>query len=202
MEFFLADGVDDGEPMLVIVILLSTLFQHGKGTRNDQPGVRTETLLRSSASWDGEAYKSYLTAQPELSIVKITLPPHAKLEWHSHPMPSAAYIVAGELTLERKKMARSAILPLDRRFPKPSTCSTGAKQEMSPSYSSPFTPEAQTCLSLNIHAVEPAPCGESEVLWRWERLLVAKAGRKSLRIATRPKTKQNGAKPNGFAESH
>jgi hypothetical protein len=51
MEFFLADGVDDGEPMLVIVILLSTLFQHGKGTRNDQPGVRTETLLRSSASW-------------------------------------------------------------------------------------------------------------------------------------------------------
>jgi quercetin dioxygenase-like cupin family protein len=103
MEFFLADGVDDGEPMLVIIILLSTLFQHGKGTRNDQPGVRTETLLRSSASWDGEAYKSYLTAQPELSIVKITLPPHTKLEWHSHPMPSAAYIVAGELTLERKK---------------------------------------------------------------------------------------------------
>jgi quercetin dioxygenase-like cupin family protein len=51
----------------------------------------------------GEAYKSYLTAQPELSIVKITLPPHTKLEWHSHPMPSAAYIVAGELTLERKK---------------------------------------------------------------------------------------------------
>jgi hypothetical protein len=50
MEFFLADGVDDGEPMLVIVILLSTLFQHGKGTRNDQAGVRAETLLRSSAS--------------------------------------------------------------------------------------------------------------------------------------------------------
>jgi quercetin dioxygenase-like cupin family protein len=25
------------------------------------------------------------------------------MEWHSHPMPSAAYIVAGELTLERKR---------------------------------------------------------------------------------------------------
>jgi hypothetical protein len=150
----------------------------------------------------GEAYKSYLTAQPELSIVKITLPPHTKLEWQSHPMPSAAYIVAGELTLERKKDGKKRYFAAGQAFPKPSTRSTGEKQEMSPSYSSPFTLEAQTCLSLNIHAVELTPCGESEVLWRWERLLVAKAGRKSLRIATRPRTKQNGAKPNGFAESH
>jgi hypothetical protein len=28
----------------------------------------------------------------ELSILKITVPPHTKLEWHSHPMPSAAYL--------------------------------------------------------------------------------------------------------------
>jgi quercetin dioxygenase-like cupin family protein len=34
---------------------------------------------------------------------KIALAPHTQLEWHSHPMPSAAYIVAGELTIERKK---------------------------------------------------------------------------------------------------
>ena len=36
-------------------------------------------------------------------MLKITLAPHTELEWHSHPMPSAAYIVAGELTLERKR---------------------------------------------------------------------------------------------------
>jgi quercetin dioxygenase-like cupin family protein len=64
--------------------------------------VRSEVLLRSSSSWDGEPYKSYPSRTPELSILKITLPPHSKLEWHSHPIPSAAYIVAGELTLERK----------------------------------------------------------------------------------------------------
>jgi quercetin dioxygenase-like cupin family protein len=64
---------------------------------------RAETLLRTSASWDGEPYKSYIPRKPELSILRITIPPHTKLEWHSHPMPSAAYIVSGELTLERKK---------------------------------------------------------------------------------------------------
>jgi hypothetical protein len=28
---------------------------------------------------------------------------HTELEWHSHPIPNAAYIVSGEPTLERKK---------------------------------------------------------------------------------------------------
>ena len=45
MEFSLASDVDDGEPMVVIVMLLSTLFQLAKGKRNDQPGVRSESLL-------------------------------------------------------------------------------------------------------------------------------------------------------------
>ena len=36
-------------------------------------------------------------------MLKITLAPHTQLEWHSHSMPSAAYIVDGELTLERKR---------------------------------------------------------------------------------------------------
>jgi quercetin dioxygenase-like cupin family protein len=35
--------------------------------------------------------------------MRITLAPHTELEWHSHPIPSAAYVVAGELTVERKK---------------------------------------------------------------------------------------------------
>jgi quercetin dioxygenase-like cupin family protein len=89
--------------MLVIVMLLSILFQRSNVAENDQSVVRSETLLRSSASWDGEPYKLYPSAQPELSILKITVPPHTKLEWHSHPIPSAAYILAGELILERKK---------------------------------------------------------------------------------------------------
>ena len=32
-----------------------------------------------------------------------SLPDGCELEWHSHPMPSAGYLVSGELTLERKK---------------------------------------------------------------------------------------------------
>ena len=103
MEFSLLDDVDGGTAMLAIVTLLSMLFPQPCAAENDQSVVRSETLLRSTTSWDGERYKSYPSGQPVLSILKITVPPHTKLEWHGHPMPSAAYLVSGELTLERKK---------------------------------------------------------------------------------------------------
>jgi len=86
----------------VLVILTLILTLQADTAQNGQSSVRSEVLLRSSSSWHGEPYKSYPSGTPELSILKITLPPHSKLEWHSHPIPSAAYIVAGELTLERK----------------------------------------------------------------------------------------------------
>ena len=89
--------------MLVISIFVLILFQQPTVGENRQSGVQSETLLRTSTSWDDEPYESYPSSQRELSVLKITLAPHTQLEWHSHPMPSAAYIVAGELTVERKK---------------------------------------------------------------------------------------------------
>ena len=88
--------------MLLIVTLALAFFRQATAPENAQPAVRSETLLRSSSSWDGEPYKSYPPGQPELSVLKIILQPHTKLEWHSHPMPNAAYILAGELTIEKK----------------------------------------------------------------------------------------------------
>src|SRR5215469_722706 len=75
MEFFLPDGVNGGAATLAIVAMLSMLFQQPYAAGNDQSVVRSETLLRSTTSWDGKRYKSYPPGQPELSrMVK-------KLEW-------------------------------------------------------------------------------------------------------------------------
>lgn len=90
-------------PTLLIAIFAITLLQKASAGQDRQPAVQSQTLLRASSSWDGDPYKSYPSGRPELTILKITLAPRTELEWHSHPMPNAAYIVAGELTLERKK---------------------------------------------------------------------------------------------------
>jgi quercetin dioxygenase-like cupin family protein len=89
--------------VVVTVVLAFALLREATAGENRQGAVQSETLLRSGSSWDGEPYKYYPSGQPELTILRITLPPHTELEWHSHPMPNAAYILSGELTLVRKK---------------------------------------------------------------------------------------------------
>jgi len=88
---------------VTFAITLLPLAQKATAGENHRPATETQILLSTSSSWDGEPYQSYPSGQPELSVLKITLAPHTQPEWHCHPMPSAAYIVAGELTLERKK---------------------------------------------------------------------------------------------------
>jgi quercetin dioxygenase-like cupin family protein len=87
----------------IIAMLFSVLFQYGTVAGEDRPAVQSETLLQSSSSWDGKPYTAYPAGQPELSVLKITIPPHTALKWHTHPMPNAAYILSGALTVERKE---------------------------------------------------------------------------------------------------
>ncbi len=74
----------------------------GTVSAKEQPTTQVETLLRSDASWDGVPYASYPDGSPELSILKITVPANQALPWHTHPMPNAAYILDGEITVEKE----------------------------------------------------------------------------------------------------
>jgi quercetin dioxygenase-like cupin family protein len=66
----------------------------------NQPQV--EELLRSRASWDGTTYKAYPGGQPEVTLLKIAIPANTTLDWHSHPIPNAGYVLSGELTLQAR----------------------------------------------------------------------------------------------------
>jgi quercetin dioxygenase-like cupin family protein len=101
-----------------ITVLAFMLLQQGNAVAEHQPAIQSETLLQSRSSWDGQPYVAYPAGRPELSVPKITIPPHTQLKWHTHPMPNAAYILSGELALERKKTARNNILPLGRWYPR------------------------------------------------------------------------------------
>ena len=70
---------------------------------SDPSATKVETLLRAGSSWDGVPYKAYPAGKPELSVLKITIPPHTALQWHGHPIPNAAYVISGELTVELKQ---------------------------------------------------------------------------------------------------
>lgn len=90
-------------------ILLAALA--GSAVAEDVHGaVHSETLLQASQSWDGQGYQSYPAGQPELSVLKITIPPNTALAWHRHPVPNAAYVVSGTLTVEKQQSGERRVL--------------------------------------------------------------------------------------------
>jgi pimeloyl-ACP methyl ester carboxylesterase/quercetin dioxygenase-like cupin family protein len=66
-------------------------------------GITRHELLRTDAAWNGVQYGSYPSGDAEPVVAEITIPAHGELPWHSHPMPSFAYVLAGEITVEDKQ---------------------------------------------------------------------------------------------------
>jgi quercetin dioxygenase-like cupin family protein len=103
--------------ILTAVAIAGSLAFGGVAWAIDATHVTAETLLKTGASWDGTAYPRYPEGAPELTVLKITIPPRTELPWHTHPMPNAAYVVSGELTVEKrdggptKRLAAGDVLP-------------------------------------------------------------------------------------------
>ena len=75
----------------------------GCGTQpKDAAHIEKEVLLERSESWDGTPYKAYPSGPPQLTLIRLKIPARTQLPWHIHPMPNAAYIVSGELTVEAR----------------------------------------------------------------------------------------------------
>lgn len=89
--------------LLLKTILWGMVLAGCATSADDKKPIKAETLLRTTASWDHVPYKNYPQGQPELTIVKYTLPAHTTMAWHTHPMPNAGYVVSGELLVERKE---------------------------------------------------------------------------------------------------
>src|SRR5690606_856145 len=64
--------------------------------------VESQTLLKADGSWDGTPYAGYPAGRPEITVVRLSIPPHTVLPWHSHSMPNAAYVVSGSIQVEKQ----------------------------------------------------------------------------------------------------
>jgi quercetin dioxygenase-like cupin family protein len=89
----------------------------GSARADNSTSVQKEVLSSGSTSWDGTPYAAYPAGAPELSVLKITIAPHATLPWHSHPIPNAAYVVSGELTVEKQSTGEKKVLTAGQVLP-------------------------------------------------------------------------------------
>jgi quercetin dioxygenase-like cupin family protein len=85
-------------------LLSFSSFSYARDSR-----VKVEQLLQTTHSWDGTPYTGYVSGQPEITILKIAIPPNTALDWHQHPMINAAYVLSGQITLEIKETGKRMV---------------------------------------------------------------------------------------------
>lgn len=61
--------------------------------------IVAETLVQSTSSWNGDALPAYPKGQPEVSILKFTIPAGATLPDHMHSAINAGIMLSGKLTV-------------------------------------------------------------------------------------------------------
>lgn len=72
--------------------------------------VEVSQLLKTTHSWDGVRYAAYPSGQPEVSVLRYSIPAHTSLPWHLHPVISVAYVLSGHLTVVREMDGKSVTL--------------------------------------------------------------------------------------------
>lgn len=60
-------------------------------------------LAKSSRSWDGAPLPAYPQGVPEITILRIVIPPGTALPMHEHPVINAGVLVKGALTVQTKE---------------------------------------------------------------------------------------------------
>ena len=86
---------------------LLLLFSYGYASGD----VVSEVLVKSTKSWDDTVLPAYPKEAPELTLMKITIPPHTTLPMHKHPIINVGYMLKGAwkvVTKENKTLALKA----------------------------------------------------------------------------------------------
>ena len=61
--------------------------------------ANSETVIKTNTYWNQKTIKPIHLDQPQVTILKITIPVGEKLSMHKHPMLNVGYMIKGELTV-------------------------------------------------------------------------------------------------------
>lgn len=61
--------------------------------------VEVSVLTKTGSSWDGSRLPEYSKNTPEVTILRIKIPPGVQLPLHNHPVINAGVLLSGELTV-------------------------------------------------------------------------------------------------------
>jgi len=83
----------------IFYIICLTLLLSSNVSAADESGIEVDVLSKSGLSWDGKVLQNYPKGKPEITILRIKIPPGALLPLHKHPVINAGVLLSGELTV-------------------------------------------------------------------------------------------------------
>ena len=96
---------------LTLALLALSLYAGTSGPTHAQETAtaHAEHLLKADRSWNEKPYTHYPSGQPTLTMIRLTIPPHTALPWHTHPIPNVGYVLQGQLTIQDKASGASHV---------------------------------------------------------------------------------------------
>lgn len=84
---------------LALLLIGSALLLPGlRALADGEPsGVKVQTLVRAGKAWNSTPLPAYPSGEPEVTVLRITIPPGAKLPMHVHPVINAGMLIRGQL---------------------------------------------------------------------------------------------------------
>jgi len=83
--------------ILISILFLNFTFNAFSQERKEK--IEVTKLAESTQSWNGDKLPSYPKGQPKITILKIVIPPHQKLDLHKHLVINAGVLLKGVLTV-------------------------------------------------------------------------------------------------------
>ncbi len=83
-----------------------TLFITSQVSAQEVKAVTVDVLVKTSSSWAGGNLPDYSKGKPEVTILRIVIPPKTELPLHKHPVINAGVLLKGELTVITKDKER------------------------------------------------------------------------------------------------
>mgnify|MGYP000538834453 CR=1 FL=1 len=68
----------------------------------DAKKVQVDVIIKTTQSWNGNTLPNYKEGKPEITILKVIIPPKTKLPVHKHPIINAGVLTKGQLTVVTK----------------------------------------------------------------------------------------------------
>jgi len=84
--------------LIALVVLVSfTATMRADDTMAAMEAISVDVLKKSTTMWSDDQLPSYSEGQPEISVVKVTIPEGQSLPLHEHPFATAGVLLQGHL---------------------------------------------------------------------------------------------------------